>query len=759
MTKTLSTRSLRLDSRYYLNIHKVTQEVSDRPSVRIPVNHIFCCDISGSMSESLPKMRTQLKNNVTSVVHGEDTLTIIAFASPHECFVLKEKAKVNSPTDLIQLNDAIDRFLVPMGWTDFIKPLEAANRIINDNGAYNLIFMSDGYHNDSSFAGVITATQNISHKLCAATVIEYGHYADSNALSRMAMDLNGSKVMADDFDTYNVLFENALRNAEARNRTAVNVESIFQCGMRIPGFFYIDETMHSVASTNLDADGNIFLPQDCTEFYSITTKVAGKKSAYTAEDARAALAMAYIAADNLEYFVVEAILNLTKFKNYLLEYSTAFGKNRLFKFENNVLKGIFDPSIRGEVDENYTPPDYSYCVSDLVNDLVNGDNYVLIDDDTFASYKRVSRKTEDSVCKLDPTKDVKELANIKDKKRLKEALDNVSEKLKEFSSKYVEMKIQPNYYPLTKLTWNETRANLSAMFNILVTLTLPKNDFGIEKIDSSIYRNFTLIKDGVVNMPSLRMLVDNATYDKFKSFNLNMQETSTEEGHHAIILDVASIPVLNRKRFHATKRAKMTKLMMKLMYDKFLLKYLGYLRKFIAEAEGNTVKTTPEWYDQKTAEYLASLGITPDGYKPAKSTVESTDFYKAPTFKSGFKLFSKIPAIEAILKKIADPSKYTASEKFLYNIMDEYNKKLGVESIPTTFTEEQKAMIIADFDSVTKEKREVSEEISSMKFSMLVARKWFLDSEDYEDNLDGIVNKFGDPMTLEYTFAEETVYV
>ena len=135
-------RSTKIGS-LYLTEYAI-QKKKKKTEVHEATNHVFCCDISGSMYDSLPLMRKQLKNRIPSVVDKDDTVTIIVFSGKKECVVLKELVKVNDINDLKALNTAIDKFMVPTGCTCFLDPVVETTKLINKNnhGTFSWIFLS-----------------------------------------------------------------------------------------------------------------------------------------------------------------------------------------------------------------------------------------------------------------------------------------------------------------------------------------------------------------------------------------------------------------------------------------------------------------------------------------------------------------------------------------------------------------------------------------------------------------------------------------
>ena len=200
---------VKLDENYFL----VSQEVNSNATIEVvkSINHLIIVDVSGSMSYDLPEIRKNLKNKISNLVKENDTVSIIWFSGRNDAGILKEEVQVNSLKQLNDLNDAIDRFLKPIGLTAFAKPLELANDIIgrinknNPNSVFSLIFMSDGYNNDIGWDSVVGALKQISPKLSSSVIVEYGWYADSRRLTEMSGILGGEKISCSGFEEYDVV--------------------------------------------------------------------------------------------------------------------------------------------------------------------------------------------------------------------------------------------------------------------------------------------------------------------------------------------------------------------------------------------------------------------------------------------------------------------------------------------------------------------------------------------------------------------------
>jgi hypothetical protein len=696
------------------------------------------------MYGSLPKMRQQLKNRISEIVKPEDTITIIAFSSPTVCYVLKEMAKVNTPKQLSELQAAIDRYLVPNGWTDFVPPIKATEKLINSNQGepFNWIFLSDGGHNEGPFSDVVNALAGLQGKLTNSTIIEYGYYADSARLSEMASLLGGTKILAEDFDAYVPTFESAIQGTVVTPMIEVDVTEMEE-SLRYPQFIYINPNTKSVHVVS-PKGGSLLIPSWVDTLISISKKVIGtnQKSDVKA-DVELYYAAAYVMADTLKYDTVESILASLGDIKFIDMYQDAFGKQKLFAFQGAILGAIFTKKLRGKIDPNYSPADTSYCVIDFFNDLTSGNNQIKVIDPAFA-YKRIGSKSVDKVVLTESEK--KKLASAKTKKDLDKVMAEAKERT-------VEMEMVNKGYPVSDFTWNEERANLSALMKIDVILTLPKNTLGLSKVQSFVFRNYTIIKDGILNINSLPVILDEATFKLLQTKNVVISDVEVlNDGTYECIIDISALPVVNRKRVRSSKMKKMTKLALQLNDYKFQLKYLGYLKKELGISDVTTGTGTGTGFTAEQWTYLESLGITSkNGYSPKKELDKSEDFYMALTLNSNFKGFSSIPAIEAIDKKIKAGKKLTASEEYLKMVMAFVDKKY----LSNLKGEAYKDAIRSAFTALTIKKRKVAEELSQMKFAMIISRKWFSDCETFDDNIDTIISDFGPELTIEYRFVDK----
>jgi hypothetical protein len=432
-------------------------------------------------------------------------------------------------------------------------------------------------------------------------------------------------------------------------------------------------------------------------------------------------------------------------------YCNAFGKQKLFDFRSSLSNAVFDVNQRGDYREGYKSNPNAYCVFDFIDDLINDNNYIRVASNDF-NYNRIGAK---SVVKNELTENQKiKLASAKTKKDIDKIVD-------ELSNNEIKVTKIDKGYPLSEFTWNEDRANFSALLKIDVELELPKNNFGLTKIDSFIFRNYTLIKDGILNVTQLPLILTLNTYNKLKKksslkFIKSEYDDSDGKGYIRAIIDISNLPVINKKLTKSVKCEEMTDTALNLMEHKFALKYLKYLQKNKCTFTEKVAKGCKYFSDYNTAQWLLGLGLTEDGgYSPKTETQKSGDYYMALTFKSNFNSFSSIPKIEDVFKKISAGKNLTPSENFMSNIIKTVDKKLADLKLST----DEEVAINKLITLISEDKLRVARNLAKMKFALILSRKWFSDRKGFDDNHAEIVNSYGDTLTIDYNFTETKQYL
>jgi Mg-chelatase subunit ChlD len=740
--------SVKLDENYFLTTDVVNSTVA--VPVAKQTNHIFVVDVSGSMSWELQKIRTQLKNKLSNIMKDGDTISIVWFSGSRDAGILKEEVEVKSLKTLSDLNDAIDRWLKPVGMTAFLKPLHLVKEIVGrvkknrPNGVFSMIFLTDGYNNDCPWSEVTKALKDLQSDIDSSTFVEYGYYADTQKLTEMASILGGEKISCDGFDDYEVMFDAKMQKSVSGGKK-IEVE-------------ITDKYLYDFAFSVSDGavllynivDNKILVGADVKEIHFFTPKAIGGDVPANADTLYAAI---YVLSDKLMNDSAEKVFYALGDNFYYKMLANAFGKQKLNAFKTAIKECVADASKRfpsgsgaiQKVDDN------AYCFMNLINDLGNLDGCLFYSNHPNFNYNRIGRKKVA----------VGSTITDADKKRLTEAktMEELSSITKELEEAKVDIRFEnanpDRGYPLTDLVWNEERANLSVRIYIEGTAILPKNKFGIENVTSFKYNTFTLVKDGIVNVTELPVSYSvellnilKANGVKYEIYNAPKTDSRFD---NTIVIDLTSLPIVNRgmvKAVSANALAKQEWELCKLQGDK---KVYDYFRKSLFP---KTSKSFVELLGQEATDWLKEIGITDfNGFAPKVTSAESTDFYMSVNLATKIKGLSSLPKVEDVIAKIKSGAVLKLNEWTMADAIKKYLAQTEGDMFQSLSKEQQDGMLKTYLETksniLNKQKRKIMQEIAQIKFSLILSKKWFTEFASFDENKLSLTL---DGQALEFTF-------
>lgn len=707
--------------------------------VRPSINHVICIDVSGSMWYVLPQIRTQLKSKLVDIVGDNDTVTLIKFDNRGS--IISEMVQVSKANDVRELNKLIDKELRAGGCTNFYDPIKLTNELVTrmnkSKGLWDFFFMSDGGHNTGgTWSEVTAALSTLQSKISNATICEYGYWADSKRLTEMAEILGGQKIFDKDFDEYQVDFENVMKTGSTETVKRVEFDvTDFKPLMKLQLMYTVDKVHRVIKVYSTERTDVILIPEDTEKIYYIEKNQKEATSGLILSDEEinsAAYAAIYLMADRLKYNLAEELLHGTKDKELVEMYCNSFGKQKLELFKDAVVGRVYgDTTCLEYTTSDYKPNAKKYCVLDFVEDIMSHPmNLIHLTHPDF-EYNLTTAKSVKSIELSDDDRD--KLSKSSTKSKADRVLDE--------ASKYqVKMTVSDPYagYSVSNIVWNNERASLSVQVRIPVDLTVPTRDkIGTMSVKSFITRNYTIIKDGVLNMPKLLLTVDSQLRGKFKRMKL----VENQYDNDIITVDISSLPIINKKRTETVYAMELASKEFELLRCRAINKYLGYLKKSL-DASNKTAIVTED-------DYLKSLGITSKGYSPKTELVKNGDFYMATILDSKIEKFSNLPKIEDVLKKRDNGKPFTVSESYMNRYMEFVDSILANAS---SYSEELNDLI----DTYKKNQKKVMEEISKAKFILLVSRKWFADKSDFDDNSIS-TNVEGNDLKVSFVFGEKKI--
>lgn len=714
----------------------VSQKVPSKTEVIVQppsTSHILVLDCSGSMYNDLPRIREQLKKKLPTLVLEGDLLSVIWFSGRGECGTLLEAEPIATLKDLAQVNASIDRWLKPIGLTGFLQPIQEAEALVDrvakkhPKHSTSLTFFSDGSDNCSSRPEILKAVQKLGTKVSAATFVEYSWYADRNFLSAMAEKAGGALIHASTFDNFQPVLDRAISN---KPMSAKKVEVTIP-DVPIEGFVFTLEGKDIVTYTV--EDGKASIPETTSEVYYLVTK----KSSDDGDQGRelsALYAAMTLFAQRMKSDIVFPILRKLGDVRFIESYASCFGKQRYSDFVEQAKEATFDPSKRlvNGYDPNKVPADDAYTILDLLQKLAEMKASALLDHPDF-KYSPIGRGRIDSnnVLTAEEAAEVAsltaEMAKTKNAKKVKEISDriaSITSKKKE-ALKFVEVGAEEGN-PISNLTYNEERPNVSMLVTKQGTVDLsdrlPEEMKGttLGKIPTQfptfIYRNYTIIKDGLVNVDMLPVRLDDPSCFP--------PETYEKREQNIVVFKLRDLPAINRKMVKSVEGKSFFQLNWDLLKAKAAQKvFNSFQKEFFPGKPGDSYAAL---YGEEGAAWLKDQGITERGFSPKSVLAESTDFYLAKKLKVSFKGYSTLPSLKEARTKIGSGKENGPTFLMKPAILEVLSKmpKENPEDV------EFEKWLREKQEETTKQVRSLILQLAKVNYSIIVGQVWPFPSLD-----------------------------
>jgi hypothetical protein len=740
--------------------------------VKVDTSFILVLDCSGSMSWDLPLIRDQLKKRLPKLLKEKDLLSIIWFSGKNEFGTLLSAEPVVTLKDLADVNAAIDRWLKPVCLTGFLQPIQEVSTLMDSINkkhpgyVHALLFLSDGCDNQWNRADILKATEKASGGLASATFVEYGYYADRPLLTAMAEKSGGTLIFSEDFDRYAPLFEASLsKKLSGAPRVEVDIK-----GDPIGGFAFamVDGDLLSFDA----ADGTVTVPEDLTEvWYLSPTPIGEKGEPISGEDGKhPALGGAYAAISqfslrmkpNVVFPLLKAIGDVT----FIEKFSGCFGKQKYTTFMDAAREAAFNTKQRftNGWDPNKVPKDDAFTVLDLLNTLADDDgNRLLLDKDDF-EYKRISQAREDASDKLTDkeAKEVKALTDQITKEKDLAKLKTLQDKIAAITASKVPLKFaatpQKTGYNVSSLTFNEKRPNISVLIKKEGTVDLkgkaPKEHKLPNKFGSFIFRNYAIVKDGIINMKQLPVRMTKGTIRRLQKEGMPLeavQATTGETREKAItrlnkaskdrpvnvLLDLSVLPVVNRQMIKDASAKTFFEREVALTKARAAQKvYNAYMKEhFPRESTGFKVQ-----YGEEATSWLKNVGITDySGFGPKQTQAEAKDFYMGKELKVSLKGISTLPSVKDVKKKLG--GKMTTRLAFLAPYVEEVEAYMTSSSFKKG-KPFQTWLTKHAVEAKTEVRRLIFEQ-SKTRFSIIVGQIWFTEFKTLDENSMDIDTDYG----------------
>lgn len=645
-----------------------------------PTNHVYLVDVSGSMFGSLPKMRQHLKNIVSMITKPEDTFSIIYFSGRGQCGVVCEGVPVKDIGSVTAVQNSIDRWLQPIGLTGFHEPMklsmEVADRLPTQN-FNNFVMLTDGYDNQSNRDSVVEDSSKLKNHFNSVSFIEYGWYCDRELLAKMAERSGGIHVFAEGYDDYVEEFQDVIESAVREPRIEVKVNK------RAKHAIYILNDNITIIEVE---DGEVSVPQSVDKVHSIVPKDVLQKE--LSED-HLYLIMYYAAKTNNTKLVWRCLEALGDIR-LIDSYTNAFTRQEMSEFvEIAGWAALYEEDrFTSGKDLDYLPNESAYTVLDILHILELGEEVSVLVNSPLFEYTRTTR----------------------------------SQKKEEILPRFIPDAGATAY--MTGLVYNSTRPNVSIQTLVEGSVEVPENDFGLRFVNSKRYKNYSVIRDGILNIKALPLFVDEKTLYTLTAIAKTLPQSKkplvevisedVEEGNANILLNLSSAPVINRTSAEDVSKEHFVKTI------KALNVYQGAvkgLKSHVPNASDDKVKGLAQKHGEDAAKWLSSIGVRDYGFSPKTTSQEPTDAYVATEMEIKVKGLSNLPSVNAVQKKLDADKKLTVSEYLVWKGMEAGNLCKTEEEVKDTLKECQSRV------------KSLNHELSKMIYTIVIAKKWFTGEE------------------------------
>lgn len=692
------------------NLALTAQNVSTQKAtpVKLPIEHIALIDVSGSMYSDLPELRRHLKNKLPTLVGENDTISIIWFSGNNEFGVLQEGVPVRTLSDMSALNAAIDRFLQAQCLTGFVKPLSEVINVVGRlkskraESLINVLFMTDGYENQNSQKSVLDISEKLSEHIDAATIIEFGWNCNRPLLTKMAEAMGANLIFSEHLSDYQTSFESGITKPISGGKK-ISVK------LRDPatlGYAFSFDASGSLLTHSVNENNEVIVSESTSAIAYFTTSQTGDPASSDYSFVYAGLATLSQRMMANEIFDVLASIGDVYLIN---KFVNAFSKQDYSDFQTLCMKGAVDPEARfiSGIDMNAIPKEDAYTVIDLLNDLSADDGNLLYPMDSAFGYKRIG----------------------------------AGEKKDDNALKFVPNEANPGI-PMNGIVYNNERPNASLQVRINGTVALPDERKQFPKLPASvpsfIYRNYTIIRDGVVHTRVLPVSLTAATIEKLKANGV----IGTAAVGEKFNMDISKLPVINRKMVKSVSALDTFTKAFELECLKASQKVFKYYRDEVSEkrSEGFGIL-----FGEDAANWLKEIGITDyNGFNPKSEKETSGDVYMSKQLTISVAKLSSLPKVEDVVTKLSSGKNLTLRESVMVPAIK------AVEAVTAKMTaEEKQAWLKTEADAAIAKVRELNLALSKTKFAIIVGHVWFSDLAADQNSLNLNINGFDVTVTAE----------
>jgi hypothetical protein len=634
------------------------------------VHHIQILDRSGSMSSHIDELIDNVQKVISELNPG-DMFSVIWFSSSSECRVLLKGAQIYNDG----VKNLLDSIRSTLSTTCFSIPFQECLNIVNDLESIMPISISlftDGqpvvnWSIEEEKKRVFTIVDTLKNRVLAINTIGYGNYYDQTFLREISEKSQyGILWHSSEIKQYHGIFNDNFDRINDIVKEPVHIEG--------PNILYLNRKFAKLTNTqfhldNIDKEKNqFFLFNDSDFVFEINGEIHNTKSFQFTSVPEQTIANFHYALAYCYYYQNERLKSLDILKylgdKFLIDsHLSSFTYDETAEHLSALKDSLLKPKLRyssGKCSINYLPKDDALCVMDILRYLQNNDTYYVPLSKNIEQYKRIGKKSEDSFNLFEQT----------------------DEEIRCRFSDFV---------------FNKEHLNMSIRFEIpgiiKINPAIAKKN-GLEtEYKTSKYRNFTIIKDGNVNIPEIEILINENEnkkeweYVKARSKNMIFlgYENIDNKIYGRYIINLKNHPIVNRQMINNSTIENVFGITLLInqyeAYQKMLNFYMSKVKEKDYLKKTGALKDFTTTQIQILEEHGLDKNMHYKGVEVTRKLAEQCDSYQSRTLEFYFAGISSLPKVEDLFKKLQESKSLTISLEMLNRGYEEIKARAKEKNI------------------------------------------------------------------------------
>ena len=706
------------------------------------LHHIHILDRSGSMQKEINNLIDAVKETIAAI-NENDLISIIWFASPGQYRTLIKGAKKTDALDAL-----LDTLRSVMGTTCFSDPLAEVKTVIDELWALcpniSVTLFTDGcpvvpWSIEEEEKRVFSILETIKDKIISFNTIGFGNWYNKELLTKMAtFSEYGTFCHSNKIQEYLNIFNHNFEKINDMILDSVDIKFEGKIIYLNRNFTKMEDGVFTLTRLNKRKNQFILIGQDSKHFeFEYQNKVVSTSGVDNKVAAATVANIYYSYAYNLYYSncrteSLDILANDLKDKFLVDSHFNSFTYDESanhIKLLNDSLFNTKDRYKTGICSNNYIPKNDETCIMDILHILQSENALYVPFSKNVESYKRISRKTTDTYNAFTPNTD--------------------------------EITV-----PFNNFVYNKDHMNLSIRVIIPGKVKLnPKSAQTVnlpEEIDSHIFRNYTIIKDGTLNIKEIEVLLLDDTFAKIDGISHIINKLGVVDNYTRCILRLDTLPIINRMYIKQSEDIsnifdyvlKISNLEARQKVIKF------YLDKAITDSpigkKSENFKDFTNDQIQLLTEYGLDKNFTYSGINKVTSSISESDSYTTRTMSFYISGCTTWPKIDDVIKNVESKKKLTISAEIIEQHRQEVLRRVTDSKLDINKSTSGLRKLLDDI--LLENKNELSnarDNLNALKMAKIVTGDWFPglvpnDKGEYEYTKDGITMKTKILRTVEY---------